>query len=61
MQTGRVGFVSLELVVRPRLEHGLARRIVVGCLTAVLAALDVALALTAIAPLLAPLFASGLR
>ena len=54
-------FASRELAVRSCHEHDLARGIVVGCVTAVLAALDAALTLTAIAPLLAPLFAGGLR
>jgi hypothetical protein len=59
MQAQHIQFTSRELTVRSDLEHGLARRIVVGGLTVILAALDVALLLTAIAPLLAPLFAGG--
>ena len=60
MQAQHIQLTSRELTVRPHSEEGLARRTAVTGLTMVLAMLDVALALTAIAPLLAPIFAGGL-
>lgn len=53
-------FAARKLAVQARREHGLARGIVVDPLTAILAALEVALALAAIAPRMTPLFAGGL-